>query len=123
MTSSDIQFIHSSHQLDVQSQRRAHAHAARITHARRRRFRIIEYRASKKMQIARDDTIDVESRPVSEEDTCFSWKKSSPVIHAYPFASSARSFNQVEHFLFEYCRSEQASYHLRLLKKKKKNRI
>ncbi|OKL57223.1 hypothetical protein UA08_07383 [Talaromyces atroroseus] len=112
---SEIQFIDA---LKPRSQQRAHAHAARVAHARRRGcFRIIEYPSEKNRRIA-EDSGSIPSKRIdwSRSGSAPSELKAeatatllmpSPITQLssdriYPFPSSARSFNQVERFLFSY---------------------
>lgn len=102
------------------SQQQARAHAARVAHSRKRQFRMIEYHAGKKNKSIKTGKMAarhkkfVESRLSSAEtDAAEDLLIPSPISplasnRKDPFASSARSFTQDEHFLFDYCTFELA---------------
>ncbi|KAH8692308.1 hypothetical protein BGW36DRAFT_387354 [Talaromyces proteolyticus] len=116
-----IQFIHSLHPRDAlkpDSQRRAHVHAARVSHARRRHFRIIEYQAGQNSRITANEQQSNKkgdcsgprskgnSPPGLETSDVENLVAPSPVTQLAshridPFASSARRFSPVENFLFD----------------------
>lgn len=109
----EIQFILSdpSSRPESASRKRAHAHAARVAHAKRSRFRLVEYSAgTARMTVLGDqnsptqqvdasgtttDTIEAESVP--------SPKSLLSSARSDPFSSFARTFTRVEHFLLDHC--------------------
>lgn len=109
----DILFIHSdpSNRSESASRKRAHAHAARVAHAKRSRFRLVEYPAgtarttvlgnqtSTTPQVdasgTTTDTIEAESVP--------SPRSLLSSARSDPFSSFARTFTRVEHYLLDHC--------------------
>jgi hypothetical protein len=125
----EIHFVHTPHPRQAprrESQKRAHAHAARIAHARRRHFRIIEYHSdegglkrgdgrraeseravtkSPSRKIARYSLRAIEAKhlPIPSPLTQLSADRTDP------FASFARTINQTEQLLFDFCTSNGAT--------------
>jgi hypothetical protein len=117
-----IQFINLSYRGEATSgklQRQANSHAARIAHAKARRLCITEYQASKTSQIP-EDTQRLKKRgsvPRGREQPTLTEELflPSPVSllasdRRDPFQSFARSFQPIEHFLLDYCKSLQYFY-------------
>lgn len=124
----ELQFIPSSHPGTApsrESQRRANAHAARVAHGRVRRFRVIEYQASQDSRKPKEKTDAPGSRPKRSRPQRSSGAAAtaSPLPSAEaggfvlenpvtrivsarkePFALFARSFNQTESYLVDYCK-------------------
>lgn len=114
-----IQFINSYHPGDTTSakvQQRIHSHAARTTHARVRRLRMIDYQASK---IIPEDSQEVKGQGTTAMSSVLSASNTveaerlvlpSPVSllasdRRDPFQSFAKPFERIEHFLLDHCES------------------
>lgn len=120
----EIHFVQSScpgHRSVAGSQRQAHAHAARVAHAKRRRhFRIIEYNRGVETQESKDKDstksaksndggpgktgISLASPPVEAEHVAMSSLVDLlSSCRRDPFSGYARSFNHEEYFLLDHC--------------------
>jgi hypothetical protein len=116
-----IQFANTFYPGDAmaaEEQGRAHSHAARAAHAKARRLRTIEYQARKASQIPEDHQ-GVKERSIAPSSSV------QPILNAVeteqpllpspvsllasdrrdPFKSFARSFESIEHFLLDHCKS------------------
>lgn len=109
---SEIQFIHSdpSNRPESASRERAHAHAARVAHARRSRFRLVEYSAgTARTTVLGNQTPTTQQADASgttdtiEAENLPSPKSLLSSARSDPFGSFARAFTRVEHFLLDHC--------------------
>lgn len=108
----EIQFILSnpSNRPDSASRKRAHAHAARVAHAKRSRFRLVNYHAGKsKTTVLKDQGPTIrQADGCGIADAIVAENASGPKsllssARNDPFNSLARTFTKAEHFLLDHC--------------------
>lgn len=109
---SEIQFIHSNplDRSEPASRKRAHAHAARVAHAKRPRFRVVEYPSGTKRTTVVDDEISTVQKAdrsgiikTTEVEIVCGPTSLLSSARSDPFNSFARTFTNVEHFLLDHC--------------------
>uniref|UniRef100_A0A093VA32 Uncharacterized protein n=1 Tax=Talaromyces marneffei PM1 TaxID=1077442 RepID=A0A093VA32_TALMA len=109
--SDEIQFIDSnpSDRAGTASRKRAHAHAARVAHAKRPRFHFVEYCAGTARTIALANRTSTPQQAygsgttkTTEEENVSSPKSLLSSARNDPFNSFARTFTNVEHFLLDH---------------------
>jgi hypothetical protein len=91
----------------TEEQRRLHSHAARTAHAKARRLCTTKYQASKANQLSESskgsDEMSVVPR-INQQHVLPNPVSLLASDRKDPFESFARPFNQVEHFLLDYCK-------------------